>query len=610
MGRKRIVALMLIVGLVIGSVPVVAQDAPPAPAKQVDIRALVPENAVVFVEVNDLAGTWEAIKAGPLYEQLLETEGGKHLRVLAAAVQMAFEVELGVTLEGLITEILGERIILAAWPHDRPQQGGTADVLLVQVTDPARAADVLSAIRQSEVTQGKVERYDEVTYRSHTIYGKVPATPGTQGYSVLCGNVAIFGDTLPALQLLIDRVEETPTTSILNNERFTTARASLPADYWAMAFVDFERALAKTPLDEERIVAGKPPVARFLAQHFLSVVRSLRQGVAAVYLNPSGPQVRLLVTRDPALLTEGARAVFSQENATPHALSYLSSDGVLLVSLPRVTAQMKLIGQALELALRAGAPPTAGNTEVQPIRPLDLILGRNFTREVLPGIGPEISLLVEVNPADVAIGEGAEGVEYVAAQLTAALFVELNNDLRPEVERLVNTALGLLMTVARDGFTLSQFQVGDVSGYVVQPKKATPPSLNQLLQPTIAFVDGFLVVCTHPRALERALATKAAQHAGYEARFLTSEEPGTLSGHIVVLADLQRALDVLQATQLAVVKAQTAKTGEPETEAASNVVDLIAFLRPLAGQLTLTVQHTPAETNANLSLRTATPLLK
>ncbi len=610
MGRKRIVALMLIVGLVIGSVPVVAQDAPPAPAKQVDIRALVPENAVVFVEVNDLAGTWEAIKAGPLYEQLLETEGGKHLRVLAAAVQMAFEVEIGVTLEGLITEILGERIILAAWPHDRPQEGGTADVLLVQVTDPARAADVLSAIRQSEVTQGKVERYEEVTYRSHTIYGKVPATPGTQGYSVLCGNVAIFGDTLPALQLLIDRVEQTPATSILNNERFTTARASLPADYWAMAFVDFERALAKTPLDEERIVAGKPPVARFLARHFLSVVRSLRQGVAAVYLNPSGPQVRLLVTRDPALLTEGARAVFSQENATPHALSYLSSDGVLLVSLPRVTAQMKLIGQALELALRAGAPPTAGNTEVQPIRPLDLILGRNFTREVLPGIGPEISLLVEVNPADVAIGEGAEGVEYVAAQLTAALFVELNNDLRPEVERLVNTALGLLMTVARDGFTLSQLQVGDVSGYVVQPKKATPPSLNQLLQPTIAFVDGFLVVCTHPRALERALATKAAQHAGYEARFLTSEEPGTLSGHIVVLADLQRALDVLQATQLAVVKAQTAKTGEPETEAASNVVDLIAFLRPLAGQLTLTVQHTPAETNANLSLRTATPLLK
>ena len=309
--------------------------------------------------------------------------------------------------------------------------------------------------------------------------------------------------------------------------------------------------------------------------------------------------MRLLVTRDPALLTEGARAVFSQENATPHALSYLSSDGVLLVSLPRVTAQMKLIGQALELALRAGAPPTAGNTEVQPIRPLDLILGRNFTREVLPGIGPEISLLVEVNPADVAIGEGAEGVEHVAAQLTAALFVELNNDLRPEVERLVNTALGLLMTVARDGFTLSQLQVGDVSGYVVQPKKATPPSLNQLIQPTIAFVDGFLVVCTHPRALERALATKAAQHAGYEARFLTSEEPGTLSGHIVVLADLQRALEALQGAHRAAV-----------AEQAHRVASLLEFLRPLAGQLTLTVQHTAAETNANLSLRTATPLLK
>ncbi len=600
MGRKHIVALMLIVGLLIGSVPVLAQDAPPpTSAKQVDIRSLVPENAVVFVEVNDLAGTWQAIKAGPLYEQLLETEGGKRLRVLAAAVQMAFEVEIGVTLEGLITEVLGERIILAAWPHDRPQQGGTADVLLVQVTDPARAADVLSAIRQSEVTKRKVERHEEVTYRGYTIYGKVPATPGTQGYSVLCGNVAIFGDTLPALQLLIDRVEETPATSILDNERFTTARASLPADYWAMAFVDFEKALAGKTLGGDGLAAGNAPVARFLTRHLLSVVKSLRQGVAAVYLDPSGPQVRLLVTRDPALLTEGARALFSQENATPQALSYLSSDGVLLVSLPRVTAQMKLIGQALELALTAAAPPTPDTTEVQPIRPLDLILGRNFTREVLPGIGPEISLLVEVNPADVAIGEGAEGVEHVAAQLTAALFVELNNDLRPEVERLVNTALGLLMTVARDGFTLSQLQVGDVSGYVVQPKKATPPSLNQLIQPTIAFVDGFLVVCTHPRALERALATKAAQHAGYEARFLTSEEPGTLSGHIVVLADLERALEALQVVHRAAV-----------AEQAHNVASLLEFLRPLAGQLTLTVQHTAAETNANLSLRTATPLLK
>ncbi|MCK4299900.1 MAG: hypothetical protein KAX80_10230, partial [Planctomycetes bacterium] len=463
------------------------------------------------------------------------------------------------------------------------------------------------------IDEGKAVRFDEKTYRGHTIYAKVPPEPRAEGeeaplppktgkleYSVLCGNVAIFADSVATLQLLMDRFEETPTTSILDNEQFTTARASLPADYWAMAFVDFERALAEAPLDEERIVAGKPPVARFLAQHFLSVVRSLRQGVAAVYLDPSGPQVRLLVTRDPALLTEGTRALFSQENATPQALSYLSSDGVLLVSLPRITAQMKLISQALELALTPAAPPTADTTEVQPIRPLDLILGRNFTREVLPGIGPEISLLVEVNPADVAIGEGAGGVEHVAAQLTAALFVELSNDLRPEVERLVNTALGLLMTVAQEACTLSQLRVGEVTGYVIQPKKAEPPSLDLLLQPTIAFADGFLVVSTHPRALERALATKAAQHAGYEARFLTSEEPGTLSGHIVVLADLERTLDVLLATQPSVVKAQTAKTGEPETVAASNVVDLIAFLRPLAGQLTLTVQHTPAETNANL----------
>lgn len=609
MARNWIVFLSLVAGLLFGASSLLAQEAAaPASAKEVDARTLVPGDVILYIEIRDLAKTWQAIKAGPLYEQLLETEGGKDLQVLAAAIQTHFQVNVGATLEQLVTGLLGQRVVLAAWPSEE----GTVGALLTEVADATFAQEMLAALRQQEIDEGKAVRFDKETYRGHTIYAKVPPAPRAEGqeaplspktgkleYSVLCGNVAIFGDSVATLELLIDRFEETPTTSILDDERFTTARASLPADYWAMAFVDFEKALAEAPLDEERIVAGKPPVARFLAQHFLSVVRSLRQGVVAVYLNPSGPQVRLLVTRDPALLTEGARALFSQENATPQALSYLSSDGVLLVSLPRVTAQMKLISQALELALPAAAPPTPDTTEVQPIRPLDLILGRNFTREVLPGIGPEISLLVEANPADLTIDEGAQGVEHIAAQLTAALFVELNNDLRPEVERLVNTALGLLMTVAQEACTLSQLRVGEVTGYVIQPKKAEPPSLDLLLQPTIAFVDGFLVVCTHPRALERALATKAAQHAGYEARFLTSEEPGTLSGHIVVLADLQRALEALQVAHPAVV-----------AEQAQNVASLLEFLRPLAGQLTLTVQHTPAETNANLSLRTATPLLK
>jgi hypothetical protein len=39
------------------------------------------------------------------------------------------------------------------------------------------------------------------------------------------------------------------------------------------------------------------------------------------------------------------------------------------------------------------------------------------------------------------------------------------------------------------------------------------------------------------------------------------------------------------------------------------LANAIAFLRPLAGQLAVTVQHTPAETQASLRLRTGTPLL-
>jgi len=608
MARNWIVVLSLVAGLLFGASSLLAQEpAAPAPAKQVDARTLVPRDVVLYVEVNDLAGTWEAIKTGPLYGEVLETEGGKDLQILAAAVETAFQVHVGATLEEIVVGLLGRRVILAAWPNG----DGADGVLLTEVRDPAFAQEMLAAFRQTDVDEGKASRFDEEPYRGHTIYIKVPPAPqpeaeneeapalpkpGKLEYWVLCGNVAMASDSVAAVKLLIDRFEEKPVQSVLDNEKVQAALASLPTGYRAAAFVDFEQALAEKPLDEDKLASGKPPVARFLTKHLLSVVKSLRRAGIGLYVTSSGVEVRATVTRDPALLTQEMRNIFAQENVTPRALSYFSSDGVLLLSLPTVSAQMKLLDEALEIALPALSPPAGGTAEVQPVRPLDLILGRNFTREVVPGIGPEISLLVEVSPADVPVGEDAEAVEYAAAQLTATLLVGLSEDIQPEVERLVNTALGLLMAVAQEGCSLSQIQIGEVTGYVVQPKRAEPPSLNQLIQPTIAFVDGFLMVSTHPRALERALATKASQQLGNEARGLTAKETGNLSGHIVVLADLERVVQALSAAPA---------QGTPE-----DLAKVIEFVRPFAGQLTLTVRHTPPETKADLTLHTATPLLK
>jgi len=696
MTAKRVVIAVAIVGFVaLGAVLIGQQRAPaqqPAPAPQaapaarVDVRSLVPRDVILYIEAKDLAATWAGIKAGPLYQELLQTAPGQQLQVLAAAVQAQSQATVGAPLDQVVTGLLGKQVILAAWRD----QGTPVGALLSQVQDPTFVETVLASARQADVTAGKVARYDQQAYGNHTIYVKVPvsqqaepegpqplsgqppersatspeqskeeeapaaeaevrgplgrprpvlsrvrerramaeaagvARRGRQAakleYSVLCGNVLMVSDNLSALKLLIDRFDQPQPDSVLTNDALQAALGTLPPGPKAVAFVDFAKALAQVPLDEESLLGGKPAVAQFLGKQVLSVVRSLRQAVAGFYLNASGAEVQLRVTRDPSLLTDEMRAVLSQENVTPRALSYLSDNGVLLLSLPRLTAQMKLLGEALD-TLRP--TPAADLPEgVKAVEPLDLIFGRSFTREVLPGVGPEISLLVDAIPVSEEPAPGEEPAagagETPAKRLlpTAALFVQLSPELQPEVARLLQNTLGVAVATNRGQVRLLEAHRGETTAYIVQLQGNQAQTLRRLFQPTFALTDGFLVIASHPRALERALEAKGSGGAGapeagkFASRFLA--EPGapavSAAGHIVLLADLGRAVDVLEAAEPLIVRLRSRETDQPQAQVARRVANAIAFLRPLAGQLAITVQHTPAETQASLRLRTATPL--
>jgi len=682
MTAKRVVIAAALVALVTLGVTLIGQQraaAPQpapipqaAPAARVDVRTLVPRDAILYVEVKDLAATWQGIKAGPLYQELLQTAAGQQLQVLAAAVQAQSQATVGAPLDEVVTGLLGERVILAAWLD----QGTPVGAFLSQVQNPAFAETVFANARKADLAAGKVLRYDQETYRNHTIYVKVPASPQAEveqprpsgdghpaeapaaeaevrgplgrprpvlsrvrerramgeaasvarrarkaaklGYSVLCGNVLMASESLPALKLLIDRFEQPQPDSVLTNDTLQAALGTLPTGAKAVAFVDFEKALAQVPLDEESLLSGKLAVAQFLGKQFLSVVRSLRQAVAGVYLSASGAEVRLRVTRDPALLTDEMRAVFSQENVTPRALSYLSDNGVLLLSFPRLTAQMRLLGEVLD-TLRPTAPADLPEG-VKLVEPLDLIFGRSFSHDVLPGVGPEVSLLIDAIP----LGEGsaggdqpvASGEEAPAKRIlpTVALFVQLSPDLQSEVARLLQESVGVAAAANRGQVRLLEAHRGDTTAYIVQLVGNRPQAVRRLLQPTFALTDGFLVIASHPRALERALAAKAAGAAGapeagkFAARFLTEPKAGAIAGHVVLLADLGRAVDVLEAARPLIVGARSREADEREVQVARRLANAIAFLRPLAGQLALTVQHTPAETQASLRLQTATPL--
>jgi hypothetical protein len=436
----------------------------------------------------------------------------------------------------------------------------------------------------------------------------------------------MVSDSLPALKLLIDRFDQPQPDSVLTNDTLQAALGTLPANAKVVAFVDFEKALAQEHLDEESLLGRKPAVAQFLGRQFLSVVRSLRQAVAGVYLTASGAEVRLRVTRDPTLLTDEMRAIFSQENVTPRALSYLSDDGVLLLSFPRLSAQMRLLGEALD-ALRP--TPSADLPEgLKPVEPLDLVFGRSFTREVLPGVGPEVSLLVDAIPPgeEPARAEqpaaGTEGAPAKRLLPTAALFVQLSPELQSEVARLLRESVGVAAAANRGQVRLLEAHRGDTTAYIVQLLGNRLPVVKRLFQPTFALTDGFLVIASHPRALERALEAKAsgaasALEAGkFASRFLAQPgaAPVTIAGYVVLLADLGRAVDLLEAARPLIVGARSREADEPKVQAARRLANgtvalAIAFLRPLAGQLALTVQHTPAETQVSLRLRTATPLL-
>ncbi len=634
MARKRVVVVTLLVALLMGGSALVAQEAAvPALDRQVDARTLVPPGVGIYIEVNGLGQTWEAIKAGPLYEQLLDTGLGKQAQALAGALGMQFQLNVGAPPEEFVTKLLGRRAISASWHLD----GEGVAAWLTEVSDPGFARKMLAAPEPSNVPQTEVAEQSHESYRGHTIHAKLQnmnenfirvaglalvaprlrgLAPGTEGktktmYYVLCGNVLMASPSLPALKLLVDRFEDTPPESVLTDDSVQAALRALPEGYQFLFFVDLPRCLGALSVDRilDKAAANvEPAAARLLINHLLCLMKALQQCAMALYVKPSGVELWVHSTRDASRLTEEMRAILSQENVTPQALSHLSSDTLLFVSLPRITAQMKLIGEAVEQMLPAPPQSPEGITGVQPVQPLDLILGHNFTQEVLPGIGPEISLLVEASPLGPPAGEEGQAPLPLPLLPTATLFVQLSDDIRPEVERLIQTALGLAGTVTQQhGVTVMSIRVGDLSGYVIQSTKMKPPILRELLQPSIAFTDDFLVVATHPSALLRALG----QHPGSAGEKSSTEQAKTLSGHVVALVNLKWALEAVELAQPTIMANLSQEGGTPEAVMAQVLVtNITEFLRPLAGQLTLTVQHTPAETNANLSLRTATPLLK
>jgi len=581
------VIVVVLLALCAGATALVAQEAARA-QKQVDIRTLVPEDAVFYVEVGDLAGTWEAVKAGPLYAEILQTQAGKQLQMFAAALQNQFEMNLGVTFEELILQNLGTRVVMAAWPQD----GGTVGALLTQVDDPTNTGELLADIRQSEIDEGKVARHDEIHHKGQTIYVKVPPHQGKKEYTALCGNVAMVSDSLPAVERLIDRFVASPGSSIVDSTSFKAARAALPAGYQVFAFADFEKALAGAPLDEAGVAAGKPPVARYLIRHLVSVARSLRQGAGGLYVTSAGVEIRLTVTRDPSLLTEEMRGVFSQENATPTALSYLSEHALFFVSFPRISAQMQMLGDALDTLRPRVGDLAEGVTAAEP---LDLILGRSFTQGVLPALGPEVSLLLEAFP----VRRAGAGGSPVTVHPVVTLFVQMSDDLRPEVERLVKSVLGFALTANRGKAQLFEVNRDNVTGYVVKLLHG-PPFKRETLQPTVAFTDGFLVLASHPRGLQHGLSAE---------RRTVVPGPDN-SGHIVVGAELGRALRTLEVLKPLIVQQQVAKGKKSEADALRDIDSGIELLRPLAGRATLTVKHEPAETNVHFTLKTRTPVLR
>jgi hypothetical protein len=395
--------------------------APASAAPRHELLRYVPSEVTFCLVLQDLRDHAAALAESPFIEQLRRSALGRSFAQAPQwstldAIEARLKKDLGVDWNRLRDDLLGDALVFAyraAAPDGKDPEGG---LVLVRARSERVLAELVERINKLQRDKGELKELEKLEYAGVT-YFRREETRGPAHYYCLRGPVLIFSGQEAMVRRAIDADRAAPA----NVEPVVSRRLQeAGADKAVISVWVNPRALDAQI--EAHAAEGKDTDQEAGRRAIADCWKALDDVVAAVHLDRE-LSVSVALRGRAEAMPPGVRR-FLSESARPSELWKVFPENAL------VALALHVEGSALFDAVTDFLPPEAGRSLRADLNRTCAALGKDFFKEVLPAVGPDVGLCITA-PASadkawfphvllalrVATGKNAAGVDR--ALLTA-----------------------------------------------------------------------------------------------------------------------------------------------------------------------------------------------
>jgi hypothetical protein len=484
----RTLTCLTLAALVATLVPAMARAAP-----RDELLRLVPDDVAFCLVVQDLRGHVEALRVSPFAETFRKSPVGAALKnsdelKKLALVEAELRKQLGLDVRGIADQLLGDAFVLAYRPNPPGKTGEDQGLLLLRARDAQALAGFVERLNRAQKESGDLKELEERQHAGASYFRR--AERKGENYYYVNGPVLAFTSQEAFLRQAIDRDRK--------------ASAGEPPVATQLRLLGAERALAALWVNPrvfdaeiKRNLEKAEGAEKVVQETFLHYWETL-DGVALTFALEKDARLTLALRSRTESLPPAARHFFA-EAARPSELWNRFPDDALFAVAGRLDPS------ALLAVLSDFQTKDARDALTEALeRGLGAPSGKDFVREVLPGLGPDFGLCLFAPPLSEK-GPLPQGLAAVRV--------------RPDqgADQALLSAVDFYARLAAVSYrgpgkslSLKSLRQGGIEVKYLAGEGVFPPGV----QPAYALMDGYLVFASSPEVLRRFGPARSAKASG------------------------------------------------------------------------------------------------
>lgn len=555
--------------------------------------SLVPSDAGVCVELNNLAEHGEQFQSGQFFRRL---EAFPPVAEFTGEYSKPFKLvldrianHLGETTESFLKKIFGQQVVLGAWPA---ADGGSIDdspgLILMDAQDADLLGRTIKLLSQGMPVEGEAAP-PELTHAGLPYHMRRTGEGESQKYVYMTAleSIGILTNSETVMQSVLELYsgEETTVEGIDSLALYREARSRVPRESTITAFTSPKRWNSQELLSEI-VDEGLAPSDHELRRLLNAVWQASSYSITGIQL---GEEVRLsgFLHVDQQLLEDSQKQV----------LASLRGDATFMDRVPR-EAILAASGNIDIAALVQGMLAERGDAEegdLDAVRNLTrgMFLGLDLFDEVLPALGPQFGIYLV--PEDTPEGEEGIAPAWVAGVQTQATGEgdepSVSEALQNGLKTLMNLAAGFLKEQGQDPaeVRVTTTMVDGVAVTSLEGVKLWP----EYVVATVAAADDFVMLGTSREAVIKSLRVEPQDSLGQCERFRKAMAAGLERPSQVIYIDCERMREVIENNGEAVVNT-VVQTRRLDEDTARRSLDQLNGVIALADHLLAAVRFEDA----------------